>query len=700
MKKTRNLLICILISLIFMSFVGINHIYAGDITYSDGSTTSSDGVYQGEDNKNYAKDAPMTNIYIIDSLVDEVDDANNAITKLNTEAEADGFYISDGLGGHSSITNMLFLKNYDETNSTSAFTQKVNTFSYDDPIVTYKFQDAAQLSDGTYGDVVVAYEEVTCILTDEGAKTYYGSVSFGNGNGFHGSLTPSSKIPNSSTIQRVGIKIKAKVYVEKNGNRINGSFYFPIKGLTVVRSGGWETVFSDYSDLKYFSEGTIVNGGYLSNKAGNSFFIPGGTEKKDGVDIGYTSEILDLDGKKYFRGNLSPSLGDESFYAGFMAVADNKKGFDFTYIMGVGVQGNNGKTYNINNSLLYGVDNDGNSVNYQIKATTGKGGTVETTAEGNIEGDLSDGTTIYNSDKEPLLTGTGGKKITYKLTPKPGYKLKSAKVINGTIDINGSGSYDVDPVEHVDANGNTYYTYSFNGLSGNGIAEDNALHVEWEPMKYKVNYDANGGNGNMDSQNFTGEDETMNSKENEFTKPGYEFEGFKLLDKNGKPILDENGNEIIINNPNDLKDVLLPLGDNGEVTLQAMWKPSEYKINYDPNGGSGNMPSQNFTGEDSSMNSKGNEFTRSGYKFEGFKLLDKEGKPILDKNGNEIIVDNPENLREFLIAQGIGGEVTLQAMWSKEEITPAPIQDIPPKQDTPKPSPQKTQLIVPNTSVK
>ena len=135
------------------------------------------------------------------------------------------------------------------------------------------------------------------------------------------------------------------------------------------------------------------------------------------------------------------------------------------------------------------------------------------------------------------------------------------------------------------------YSYIIKDHYGNiiGIGEtDDPTSIEitgnieftpiYEPDHYTVKYDPNGGSGEMSSQEFTGADDTMSSKSNEFSRSGYEFKGFKLLDRDGNPILDENGNEIIIQNIEDLRDILLDLGDGGEVILQAIWQPVDPKV--------------------------------------------------------------------------------------------------------------------------
>lgn len=151
------------------------------------------------------------------------------------------------------------------------------------PIATYTFKNAALLSDGSLADVVVAYERITLIPADKNNLDYYGDITFGCGNGFHGSFTASSNVT-TNTIYTMGVKIDAKVYVAKGKQKTGDAFYFPIKGLTNRRStaSGWQTDYpeDEYSkDLHYFNEGVIVNSGYKENSKNHTFFVPGGKIK-------------------------------------------------------------------------------------------------------------------------------------------------------------------------------------------------------------------------------------------------------------------------------------------------------------------------------------------------------------------------------------------------------------------------------------
>ena len=95
------------------------------------------------------------------------------------------------------------------------------------------------------------------------------------------------------------------------------------------------------------------------------------------------------------------------------------------------------------------------------------------------------------------------------------------------------------------------------------------LFAQWDPWKYTIKYDPNGGTGEMPDHIYTYEDPTMNSDENKYTRKGYNFIGFLYTD--------EKGNQTLYKNINDFRAELIRLGKNSEILLVAQWrmKPSK-----------------------------------------------------------------------------------------------------------------------------
>jgi len=473
------------------------------ILINNGTEVDVDGVYQGEDGSTFAKKALVATIFIVDEYVE---DANGAVAWINPQAEADGFRLAEGIhrilrqaqmsyGEDVTVDEMLRFDFYDEDNDRSRLTGVETVFDYDDPIATYTFPGGAQLTDGSYADVVVTYESITFVVPAFSETVDYGDKQIGCGNGIHFTYNDSysgawymyddPEIRDLVRYTRIGALIEINVRIEKDGEKVDGSFYFPMKGLTIDRlsNNNWIAEFSEYEKYDYFSEGNLIHSGYLASADGYSFFVPGGTVDilRQGYTIPYTGYAATAkrtaDGEYHFSGGGGGTvIGDDSFFNGYLTTADNTAGgIDFTFIATGVLNGGN------NNVLIYGYDENGNHLWHRVKATTGPGGTVETTGQGNPNGDLSDGTVVYDSKDFPILTMTQGSSVTYKMTPAPGYKLKSITAIDGSLNVGDDGNYVPEPVLHINEDGSVYYTFGFDN-----IAENHALHVEWEPTKLTV----------------------------------------------------------------------------------------------------------------------------------------------------------------------------------------------------------------------
>ena len=194
---------------------------------------------------------------------------------------------------------------------------------------------------------------------------------------------------------------------------------------------------------------------------------------------------------------------------------------------------------------------------------------------------------------------------------------------------------------------------------------------------YSINYDPNGGTGEMDDDNYSSIDPSMKDKKNTFTRRGYHYTGFLAYMKNpetGKetPIVDDNGNPILFTDVDDMKKYFEGMPDGTSIRMEAQWEPNHYRINYDPNGGTGSMDSQDFTGTDRKAKSKKNAFTRDGYSFTGFTAYITDpatGKqiPILDSNGNPMIFKSVNDFMDYFHEYGHETEITLVAQWEKLE---------------------------------
>ena len=90
------------------------------------------------------------------------------------------------------------------------------------------------------------------------------------------------------------------------------------------------------------------------------------------------------------------------------------------------------------------------------------------------------------------------------------------------------------------------------------------LYAQWEPWKYTIKYDPNGGTGEMPDHIYYYDDPDMNSDPNQYKRSGYTFTGFLYTD--------ELGNQTLYKSINDFRAELVRLGKNSEILLVAQWR--------------------------------------------------------------------------------------------------------------------------------
>ena len=214
---------------------------------------------------------------------------------------------------------------------------------------------------------------------------------------------------------------------------------------------------------------------------------------------------------------------------------------------------------------------------------------------------------------------TGDKSYTARWTPVTYTVTFSANGGDGNMD-DQTFAYDVE--QNLAANTFTRTGYDFAGWSdvpdGNVVYADRdavknltdvddaviTLYAQWTPITYTVAFNANGGNGEMDSQDFTyGEEQSLSP--NTFTRTGYTFAGWS----------ETQDGDVAYSDAESVRN--LTSESSGTVTLYAQWTPIIYAVAFNANGGDGEMNSQTFAyGVEQSL--AANTFTRTGYDFAGW----------------------------------------------------------------------------------
>lgn len=166
---------------------------------------------------------------------------------------------------------------------------------------------------------------------------------------------------------------------------------------------------------------------------------------------------------------------------------------------------------------------------------------------------------------------------------------------------------------------------------------------------YFVEYDANGGEGEMDrSVHAVGGQQTLLS--NAFTRTGYSFAGWLHMDENGEPAYIYQDDQAV-----------LDIAEGREVlTLYAKWEPHHYGIAYNANTPAGastvveNMPASTMCEYDADVTLAEKVPTLTGYTFGGW---------YLDAECTEKVGDANQTLTKPNFTTENNGAVTVYAKW-------------------------------------
>lgn len=547
-----------------------HHIVVTDAIMGDGTDVNIPGLYQGENLTNFAPLIPLADVWI-----DSQDKLWSDPTENYVNGNWDEFIPGELMDPNSSKYNPAFKEDYpvNEGNSKGS-NKKGRHFVYYDSTVnaldgsiattrksdgvtvyqsynyfegtvgTYKWENAAvrMKDDGTeeYLDVYIEYSNPMITIqplldskmgnnntgwtnaanvTDPSQlvslNNYYVGLFGGN------VITPGAKTPTGGgLVQRYGLQIDAKPYIkDKSGNLVDVKMYFPMSDLDVSRrtngkfAGFYQgnPLLANYDPTSdNYSESVRVKDGLVINSSGDRMYIPG-------ADGNYKAVITYDDGAY----TVGTELGDNNtFYSGFLALVQNGQ-----FKMTVRTSGGNAFGSLFTAAML------GGEYNYRLRHSTEtldrngqpeldgtKGGTIQTTREGNHNGELNDGQIINPS----MVASAVGQTIVYTFTPKPGYALKDVYIWNdpdktNTTDFPAISDMDdttkagLTKIREGDGSNNTYeafdddgdgvidrYTYSFEGINS-----DNAIHVVWVQTALDIRKAVTGSGATDDTFTFT-----------------------------------------------------------------------------------------------------------------------------------------------------------------------------------------------------
>ena len=167
------------------------------------------------------------------------------------------------------------------------------------------------------------------------------------------------------------------------------------------------------------------------------------------------------------------------------------------------------------------------------------------------------------------------------------------------------------------------------------ITGDLTLHAQWTPLKYTVQFDANGGTGSMPDQTFT-HDEPQALNVHQFKFEGFGFDSWNT-EKDGSGTKYHDGEKITV---------------TGDMMLYAQWDADMHTVTFIANGGTGHMDAEQFP-FGSAQSLTPNAFTREGFTFTGWNT-EADGSGTAYADGQTV---------------NISGDLTLYAQWAAGRYT-------------------------------
>ena len=169
------------------------------------------------------------------------------------------------------------------------------------------------------------------------------------------------------------------------------------------------------------------------------------------------------------------------------------------------------------------------------------------------------------------------------------------------------------------------------------------LYAQWEANTYTVKYNANDGEGTLESSTHVYDQDKALSK-NTFTRTGYTFTGW-ALSSTGEKVYDD-------------EEVVKNLAQSGEVTLYAVWTAHTYTVRFYKNNeqATGEMADQSFTYDELKALTK-NAFVLANMKFAGWAKSSTQALSFTDQE----VVSNLTATNEEVIA--------LYAVWADNYYT-------------------------------
>ncbi len=178
------------------------------------------------------------------------------------------------------------------------------------------------------------------------------------------------------------------------------------------------------------------------------------------------------------------------------------------------------------------------------------------------------------------------------------------------------------------------------------VTEDFTLTADWEPIGYSIHFDANGGTGEMEDEEF------VYAKSMALTKNGFKREGYAFVGWNTSP----DGTGVSYENRQKVKSLTTTDGD--VIVLYAMWQANSYVVRYNGNGAESGSMADSVHAYGTASPLRANAFAKRGYTFAGWNTR-ADGKGVTYRDKAPVTDLTPKD----------GGVVTLYAKWAVVQYT-------------------------------
>ena len=194
--------------------------------------------------------------------------------------------------------------------------------------------------------------------------------------------------------------------------------------------------------------------------------------------------------------------------------------------------------------------------------------------------------------------------------------------------------------------------YQKNDLSSSD-GDNVTLYAHWVKNTYYVSYNGNGATGGNTSPSKFTYDQAAKLKNNGFRRTGYIFTGWNTkADGSGTMYSQVKLSLLRVKN--------LTEENNATVTLYAQWMPISYQVIFNGNKATGGSMETYTAKYDEAFSLPANTYTRTGYRFKGWRTTQKI-------NGQYLLFTDGQQISRNLCSSN-NARITLNAVWEYDVI--------------------------------